>query len=366
MAASPSWWVERKPEGGAIIHYDFSGGTQPALRPKPGRRDELMPEQPERERGSFADRVVARCVNLIEAIERGLPPLDFLPASAEMLIRGKRHMIAAPYKEGKSIAALVHVVDMVLAGAEVAILDRENGAQLYAARLRDILEARDLTAEQRSQLWAKLSYYEFPTIRREDEPELVAHFRGQDLVVFDSQRMFLSDLGLKEGDSDDYAEFMAAVVDPLFRAGVATLLLDNTGHTEKTRARGSSSKGDLNEVLFSLKTLIPFDVFRVGEVRLKVERSRFGNVGEWTMALGGGTYGSFGGGGPVQAREDFRAACEAVLAESGQAMGTDKLLEAVRKRGVKIGTDEARHLLRVYAASPGHAIQHTREGYVAS
>ena len=41
-------------------------------------------------------------------------------------------------------------------------------------------------------------------------------------LVFDSQRMFLTDLGLSEGDADEYAAFMQYAVEPLFSAGVAT------------------------------------------------------------------------------------------------------------------------------------------------
>ena len=42
----------------------------------------------------------------------------------------------APRKKGKSIAMLVHWTRMALEGATVIILDRENGADEYARRLR--------------------------------------------------------------------------------------------------------------------------------------------------------------------------------------------------------------------------------------
>ena len=62
------------------------------------------------------------------------------------------------------------------------------------------------------------------------------------LVIFDSSRKFLDHLGLGESSSDDYGQFMDALVDPLMAAGVATLILDNTGHGASRRARGTSSK----------------------------------------------------------------------------------------------------------------------------
>ena len=76
---------------------------------------------------------------------------------------------------------------------------------------------------------------------------------GADLVIFDSQRRFLTDLGLDEDSSDDYAKFAAATIDAfLFEVGIATLIEDNTGHVQKDRGRGSSAKADLNEVSFIL------------------------------------------------------------------------------------------------------------------
>src|SRR5689334_15079087 len=66
---------------------------------------------------SFTARVTERRVDLVQRIKEGLPPREYLPASDRMLIRGKRHQIAAPWKVGKSLSQLVHAVDMTLAGA---------------------------------------------------------------------------------------------------------------------------------------------------------------------------------------------------------------------------------------------------------
>src|SRR5204863_4770192 len=129
---------------------------------------------------------------------------------------------------------------------------------------------------------------EFPRFRDTDEQDLVALCSGADLVIFDSQRMFLSDLGLEESGNDDYADFMAALIDPLFRAGIATLVLDNAGHQEPKRGRGASAKGDLNEINFSLETVESFDLDTTGRIRLEIENSRFGNTGRWELEIGGG------------------------------------------------------------------------------
>jgi hypothetical protein len=173
------------------------------------------------------------------------------------------------------------------------ILDRENGADLYAERLGFIIAALDLDDEQRAQLRQRLAYYEFPKIRDYDRADLVAEVAAADLVVFDSQRRFLTDMGLDEDSSDDYAKFVAAAVDPLFEAGIATLIQDNTGHSDATRGRGSSAKADLNEVSFILETVEPYSTARVGKIRLRLEpgASRFGGEGTWEMTIGGGVFG---------------------------------------------------------------------------
>lgn len=252
-----------------------------------------QPEAEEMQRGSFEERFRSRRVDLFQRIEDGAPAVVYLPASDRMLVRGKRHHSPGPKKTGKSFGWLRHSVDMVLAGARVAILDRENGADLYAQRLDLIMAAGGLDDEQRATLRAGISYYEFPSLRDYDRDDLAAELGDRDLVIFDSQRRFLSDMGLDEDSSDDYATFAAATIDVLFEHGIATLVQDNTGHQDQTRGRGSSAKGDLNEVSFILETIEAYSQSRVGKIRLRLEpgASRFGGEGTWDMTIGAGVFG---------------------------------------------------------------------------
>lgn len=349
------------------IEYDVSKMSEPdgpkrLRRRDPAEADATPPDDVEP--GSFAARVRATRVDLVSLVEKGLPPLSYVAASEGMLVRGKRHLLAAEKKEGKSIATLNHAIDIALAGEGVAILDRENGSDTYARRLADMFDARTLKKSKRQQVQKRLAYYEFPKLRPKDADDLIAEFGDCALVVFDSQRMYMSDFGLAESDADDYAQFMAYAVDPLFRGGVATLILDNAGHTNPSRSRGTSAKGDLNEVMFSLKAELPFDFHRTGLLRLTIEHTRFGNRGEWTMDLGGGRFGSWV---PTEvtavARDDFR---EAVLAElaDGAVRGVDKLTAAARSQhGVKISNTAARALLNAYADGPETLITRTTKGF---
>jgi hypothetical protein len=242
--------------------------------------------------GSLEQRLADARVDLLARIEDGMPDRAWLPRSEHMLARGARHHVAAPLKSGKSLGFLAHAVNMVIAEARVVILDRENGADEYARRLRDILN--DRPANARAAIRERLAYYAWPQIKLTDGPGLAAAIGTPDIVILDSTRTFLSGFQLDEDSSDDFAKFAAAIVDPLFRAGIATVQLDNTGHGDTGRARGSSSKGDLADVLYSLKTTTPFDEHRRGHLKLVRAHSRFGDVAPaFTIELGAGHFGAF-------------------------------------------------------------------------
>lgn len=242
---------------------------------------------------SFTARFSKTKISLLDLGEDDLLPPETLPGSNGVIIKGARHLWPMERKGGKSLATLVMSVDMVLAGCRVVILDRENGFRRYGLRLKDVVTARGYEADALDSIRHGLSYYNFPQIRRGDRRDFVQELGEADLVVFDSSRAFLSSLGLEEDSSDQYAKFMGGVIDPLFEQGVSTLILDNTGHADKTRGRGTSSKGDLNEQLFTSEKTRDFDRDTTGEIALEVEASRDGVPGRWTMALGGKVYGSW-------------------------------------------------------------------------
>jgi hypothetical protein len=174
--------------------------------------------------------------------------------------------------------------------------------------------------------------------------------------------MFLTDFALREGEADDYAAFMGFLIDPLFRAGLATLILDNTGHRDTGRARGSITKNDLNEVMLSLEVAKTFDQHQKGQLRLKVKDSRFGNRGDWTMAIGGGEFGSWKSTDTGVPRSDFLKVVTQAL-EQHQPQGQDKLIDFARQHNVSIGTTSARRMLARYVDSDETPVVSTSRGY---
>lgn len=242
---------------------------------------------------SFEARFLKRTVDLVQIIREGIPPREYHVLSEGMLVKGKKHQCPGPAKTGKSLVWLAHFARMAMAGERIIVLDRENGQDEYARRLNAIINDWKLTAIQIQAVQENLTYVEFPALRSNDADDLRMYMRRQkiDLIAFDSQRMFLTDLGLGEDKADDYAKFMAYIVDPVNQDDVTTLILDNTGHGEPERSRGTITKVDLNEVTLVMSVDEPFDLDQRGRVRLQIKETRFGNRGTWTMSIGGGHFG---------------------------------------------------------------------------
>jgi hypothetical protein len=123
------------------------------------------------------------------------------------------------------------------------------------------------------------------------------------------------------------------MIDPLMRAAIATLILDNTPH-DAERARGTRSKIDLCDVMFKLTAPRKFSIDRAGRLELEITHSRLGELtGKWALELGAGSYGSWTHQTGADARAAFAAACVAALADK-RLLGRDPLIAAARDRGI--------------------------------
>jgi AAA domain len=231
-------------------------------------------------------------VDLVDIIHNGIPEHTYVPGGHPWLLAGKRYLIPAPAGTGKSLAALVIAVTSIEHGGTVTILDVENGADEYARRLADILTARDHDGTLTDACRQRLRYHAWPQLSLTwTTDEWATALAGTDLVVFDSSRLALSGVGLAEDKADDYSRFVTQLIMPLAKAGTCTLLLDNTGHADNDRGRGTSAKGDLNEVVYILKAGAPFNRDRAGHLRLIQKRCRFAGLPqELRIPLGGNTY----------------------------------------------------------------------------
>jgi len=298
-------------------------------------------------------------VDIVLMIREGIPPREYVPGAPELLPKGKRIHIAAERKTGKSLSiAVVTALQIVVAGGTVVVLDRENGADEYARRLRDVLEARDADDSFRERVRERLRYHAWPTLSLDWRDGYSEAFDGVDVVIFDSSRSHLTPLGLKEDLSDDFAAFTTALIDPLMQAAITTVILDNAGHVEKDRPRGTSSKGDLCDIAFTMRTLSPFSSTLAGRLELRCTDSRIGEIsGTWHMELGDGCYGDWQkiGAHPLEARDELRDAAVEVLAAASETLGSEKIGKAIRVRPgntLKFAAGDLRAGLAAWAADP--------------
>ena len=316
---------------------------------------------------SAVARLEATRVDLVDMLERGLPPRPMVPGSSWWHV-GKRHLVAAGPKNGKSLVGLVHAVDVIAAGGSVVILDRENGAEEYARRLGCILGDRNGTT--REAVRERLHYHEWPNLRLEDgaDAEFIAALRCANVVIFDASRPWLSLWALNEDKSDDYARFMAELIDPLARAGPAVVVLDNTGHDEKGRARGSSSKGDLHDLTFTLRKTKEFSEEVEGKVLITPQLRRFSPGGPWDMRLGRGVYSELSvvGARPPVADAHLLGQVRELIEAKGGAMSGRSLFAALRGSGRKFRDESMRDTLAAWVADPGSGIDSVDDRYVAN
>jgi hypothetical protein len=311
-------------------------------------------------------RLLELRVPLVRTYKEGLPPLDALPGSSGAIFRGKRHLTAAPAKTGKSFAELVRVADMAIEGCRVIVLDRENGRAVYAERLQGIVSGRGWGEREEALLDDRLNYYEFPVLSHGGGAlRIVAESFEADLVVFDSQRMFLTDGNHAEADSDDYSAFMGQMIDPLFRAGIATLILDNTGHEATDRGRGSSAKLDLHDQIYNLKQAKSFNRTKKGRVTLETKVSRFGVNESFELELGGGHIGRWRklgeDDGPTKELGELSAAAQKVLKKADKPLSGRSIKSQARKSfGFHCQNDKFNELLEALAADASCPL--TRQG----
>ena len=284
----------------AMIAADPGGPPTPPPDPDEAGIDEARlngasprREAPEAPTADPTSALASAQVDLIDRIRVGIPEREMVPGGAPWLLKGKRYLLPAPAGTGKSLLAVIAAAEVVEAGGTVAILDVENGADEYARRLEDVLQERGGVGGTLAEACCeRLRYYGWPQLRMTwGAEEWAAAFSNVDLVIFDSSRLLLSAAGLAEDSNDDYSTFVNALLVPLARAGVTTIVLDNTGH-EGERARGASAKSDLNEVVYVVETGEPFDREQTGHLRLVRKRTRFAELPpELRVLVGGGAYG---------------------------------------------------------------------------
>lgn len=294
-----------------------------------------------------------------------------VPGTGGLLCRGQSALAFSQRGAGKSIVALTIGLSAASKGEQVYYWDRENGAADTRQRAEAILEANDWPDVFASGQFVGRHY---PQLSRDWDPHHVAMaLFGFNLVIYDSFREGISQLGGDPNSDSDISRFVDLAVTPLVRCGTAVLILDNTGHDEKNRPKGSGAKLDAIPQVYKLVATSSFNVVESGRVTLECVRSRFGDIGrKWTARMGDGVYEVPRANDQppevkavlqeLEAKKKFWNACVDALRERAP-LGRDPLLKAVRSRGVQGRHNKLREWLSDFADDPSKGLISGPAGY---
>jgi hypothetical protein len=308
----------------------------------------------------------------VDVRDAGNDPRQEAPGTAGTLHAGVAAAMWADRGQGKSSAALVLAASHAAAGGRSLYLDRENQPELSKARAQAITSANGFPDVLEDETLVIRHYPAVALWEAEDFAEAVAGL-GFTGVVYDSLREFLGQLALDPDAERDITRFFTVFVTPLLRRGLWVLALDNVGHAEKGRPKGSATKLDACAQGYQLETTSKFGPERIGALRITCKRSRYGDEDrEWTMRLGGGLFevphtdsqtpDAKRRQAAADQREQLRlVAVKALTTRAPQ--GRDDLIAAVRAAGLALSNRYARELLADLSSDPASGITHTPRGY---
>lgn len=208
--------------------------------------------------------------------EYAIPPKP--PAILGLLYDEKRHVISGSPESAKTLIAYLAVLAALRQGRQVAILDFEMGPQ-SARRLLDDLGA---TLNE-----LRAIYYVNPDEPPNDEYQAILE-HGAKLVLIDAAAGAYDATGLDDNARKDAEQFARQWILPLWKAGVATLLVDHVTKDAAARGKftiGSERKVGQADVHISCDALKPLSRGGVGLVKITVHKDRPGFLQRPTAAV---------------------------------------------------------------------------------
>jgi hypothetical protein len=311
--------------------------------------------------------------DLAAAMRGDRPARDMVPGSNGLVARGIAHTLFGARGSGKSFVMAVLGASMAHAGERVLVLDRENGDGVAAERFSCILDAHPEWEHviDDGQFVGK----HYPALDpRWNGADVAEALDGFTIVMFDSTREFLGQLGGGNNDDDAVTLLWNTAVTPLLRRGVAVLLADNTGHQHPGRPKGAGGKMDAAPQIYRVEPVSEFTPTLTGELRLTCTRSRFGDIDRtWIARLGDNVY-------EVPAsdsqapdaeryrharakRDAFRAAVERVLEPLSESLSANRLLDELKERGAGVRRAKGLAWLRDLVDDAGSRVAEDKNGF---
>lgn len=103
--------------------------------------------------------------------------------------------------------------------------------------------------------------------------ETLLRMKEPALTVFDAQTELLADAGLNENIGTDVEKWSQAYLTPARRLGIATVMIDHTGHTEGGRAVASRQKGAAAKIELCVSKDEKFGRNKIGRTTIKVTKN---------------------------------------------------------------------------------------------
>lgn len=298
-------WPDNDPEGRAhmdrigarlqdiaaeVLSYEWRDAPEKgdaADHPDPAALEIALETAPRWEPPKAPNPLLKDRVLMGALIDGGIEPPEEL--EPEILLKGRSHVIVSPAEVGKTWAVLWLVARRIARGEPVILFDEENGREQIGERLELLGVDTRATDEY-------LYYISNPVMGMSKEDlknyrELIRDVEPA-LVVFDSWIGFLADAGLDESSNTDVQRWCKAYVDTAKEAGAAVVILDHVPH-EGERSRGAGRKRDMADVQWSLKREKPFGRETIGELVLKLGKSRDGVLPRKVTFSVGGSAGGF-------------------------------------------------------------------------
>lgn len=184
--------------------------------------------------------------------------------------QGKRHVFSGPQESAKTLAAYVIGLSVVRTGGTVVLIDLEMGPWDAKARLRE-LGATD------EELSSFLYLEPERAVAQEDTGRLVR--LEPSLVIVDAAAGAFQLESLDDNSRKDVEKWARAWVDPFWRAGIATIVLDHVTKNAETRgnyAIGSERKVGGADVHLGFSVIQPIRRGGHGKYQITTHKDRGG------------------------------------------------------------------------------------------